>query len=483
MTRINTNINSLQAQRTLSRNNADLSTRLERLSTGLKINTGKDGPAALIASENMRSEMAGIRQAIDNSTRAANVLNTAEGSLAEINSLLLQMQSLTVEAANTGGLSPEEIEANQLQVDAIIGSIDRISNTTQFNGRALLDGSLDYETANLDKAEIADVRVNSATLPDNGSIGVDIRVNGAAAQATVTANAADLADDATIRLSGNKGVEQISFAAGTTVAQMVTAVNQFTATTGVTAVDDGGTLTLQSEGYGTKQFVGVEVLSEGPAGTLATDLGGDNVKVGGVDADVLVNGVEVETDGLTVNARSTGLDVTVELDAAFAADALGAAATVPVNSTFDITGGGTRFQIGSNVDRQSQVSVGIGSVSASRLGSNAVGYLSEIASGGANSLTSGNTTNAQEILEVALTEVASLRGRMGALQKNVLETNINSLQIALENVSAAESQIRDADFAQETAAMTRAQILAQANTSVLAQANNQPQQVLSLLQG
>ena len=146
MSRINTNISSLQAIHTLSKNQGDLATRLQRLSTGLRINSGKDAPAALIASETLRSEINGIHQAIDNSSRAGNVINTAEGALSEVSALLLEVQSLTNEAANSGALSPQEIAANQLQVDAILNSINRISNTTQFNGVKLLNGSLDYTT-------------------------------------------------------------------------------------------------------------------------------------------------------------------------------------------------------------------------------------------------------------------------------------------------------------------------------------------------
>jgi flagellin len=110
-----------------------------------------------------------------------------------------------------------------------------------------------------------------------------------------------------------------------------------------------------------------------------------------------------------------------------------------------------------------------------------VGFLSTLASGGDNSLLSANTIQSQKILTTAIRQVATLRGRLGALQKDVLETNVNSLQIALENVTASESAIRDADFAAETAALTRSQILVQANTSVLAQANAAPQNVLALL--
>src|SRR5678816_1021175 len=122
MSRINTNISAMQTFHTLQKNNAELSKRLQRLSTGLKINAGKDAPAGLIASETLRSEMNGISQAIDNSQRANNVVNTAEGALSEVSSLLLELQGLTIQAANTGALSKEEIEANQLQADAIIAS-------------------------------------------------------------------------------------------------------------------------------------------------------------------------------------------------------------------------------------------------------------------------------------------------------------------------------------------------------------------------
>src|SRR6266566_3580050 len=154
MSRINTNIASLQGINRLTRNQADLALRLQRLSTGLRINPGKDAPAGLIASETLRSEIAGIHQAIDNSQRAGNVINTAEGALSEVSSLLLEIQGLTNEAANTGALSPEEIKANQLQVDAILNSVNRISNTTQFNGIKLLNGSLDYTTSNVTSTAI-----------------------------------------------------------------------------------------------------------------------------------------------------------------------------------------------------------------------------------------------------------------------------------------------------------------------------------------
>src|SRR5437763_1042418 len=185
MSRINTNISSLQAITRLTRNQGDLATPLQRLSSGLKSNTGKDAPAGLIASESLRSEINGIHQAIDNSTRAGNVINTAEGALSEVSSLLLEVQSLTNEAANTGALSPDEIKANQLQVDSILTSVNRIANTTQFNGVKLLNGSLDYTNSGVNAANFSTVRVNSALLPDSAATNIVVAVTASAQTATI----------------------------------------------------------------------------------------------------------------------------------------------------------------------------------------------------------------------------------------------------------------------------------------------------------
>src|SRR3954452_16507164 len=176
MSRINTNITSLAAIHKLGLNQANLQTSLQRLSSGLKINTGKDAPAGLIASETLRSEITGLNQAIDNSQRANNVVNTAEGALGEVSSLLLEVQGLTNQAANSGALSPQEIQANQLQVDSILNSINRISNTTQFNGVKLLNGSLDYTTANVASTAIDVAQINSALLADNAPSNIVVAV-------------------------------------------------------------------------------------------------------------------------------------------------------------------------------------------------------------------------------------------------------------------------------------------------------------------
>lgn len=466
MSRINTNIGSLQAMHRLQSNQGDLSTRLQRLSTGLKINAGKDAPAGLIASETLRSEIAGITQAVDNSQRANNVINTAEGSLSEISSLLLEVQSLTNQAANTGALSPQEIAANQLQVDAILNSINRISNTTQFNGVKLLNGGLDYTLSGVDNAAIDIATVNAAKIPDNGSINVAVQVTASAQLGQVTYTGSGIGGTpTTIEIAGNIGTEQLSFAASAQNSAISFAINQLKESTGVSASVVAGDLEIYSTAYGSTQFVSVKTI----AGTFVDG------KDFGVDASVTINGSSASVAGKTATVRTGDLDITLDLDAAFAQN------TATGITNFHITGGGAKFQLGERVERQGQVNIGISSVATTKLGNSVVGYLSSLASDGNNSLVGGNTIQAQKILDSAIKQVAEIRGRLGAFQKNVVETNVNSLNVALENVTAAQSQIRDADFAAETAALTRAQILVQANTSVLAQANASPQNVLSLL--
>ena len=471
MSRINTNISSLQAIHRLNKNNTDLSMRLQRLSSGLKINSGKDAPAALIASETLRSEITGINQAIENSGRAGNVINTAEGALSEVSSLLLEIQGLTNEAANKGALSADEIAANQLQVDSILASINRISNTTQFNGVKLLNGSLDYSTSGVSSTNVANVRVNSARLPDSAAVNVVVSVTQSAqtAQVGYTGGALAANNAVTVQIAGNKGTEQLSFAGGTTLAEMVTAINQVKNATGVSAAtaSAGAKLVLNSSEYGSEQFVKLTTQS----GTFVPDATSDY----GRDAAVKVNGASASARGLSISYRSSNLDVEIDLKTAINHNA-GA-------TSFYIAGGGANFALGPKVTETDKTSIGLMSVSTGSLGDNTNGFLNTLGSGATNSLASNNLVTAQRILDKSIKQVATLRGRLGAFQKEILESNISSLSVALENVTASESAIRDADFAAETAAMTRAQILVQANTSVLAQANSTPQNVLSLLRG
>ena len=176
MTRINTNVPALTAIHQLTANNKSLTTSLERLSSGLRINRGADDPAGLIASESLRSEIRGITTAIDNSERAINVISTADAALGEVSKLLLELKELTVQTANDGGLSDDEIEANQQQVDSLLVAIDRIANSTQFNGKKLLNGQLRYTINGQDQTNLPRLQVFGARVPDNGTLNVDVAV-------------------------------------------------------------------------------------------------------------------------------------------------------------------------------------------------------------------------------------------------------------------------------------------------------------------
>src|SRR6185295_10463098 len=149
-------------------------------------NSGGDNPAGLIASENLRAEKQGITQAIDNAGRANNIVGTAEGGLSEVSNLLTQLQSLVSSTANSGGLSQEEQDANQLQVDSILNTINRISQATAFQGTKLLNGNYAYTTSGINSAQLDNVQVNSARIPSGGSVNVVVQVTTSAQFGEVT---------------------------------------------------------------------------------------------------------------------------------------------------------------------------------------------------------------------------------------------------------------------------------------------------------
>ena len=186
MTRVNTNVSSLTAQNRLQRTNSDLQTSLTRLSTGLRINSGKDDPAGLIASESLRSDITSINRALTNTQRANQIIGTADSALGQVSSLLNDVRGLVVEAANNGGLSESEIAANQLQVDSSLEAINRISQTTTFQGRRLLDGSLDFNTNIGGVNTVSDLRIDSANLGSTGAVAIDVNISAAATQGSIT---------------------------------------------------------------------------------------------------------------------------------------------------------------------------------------------------------------------------------------------------------------------------------------------------------
>lgn len=829
MTRINTNVSSLIAQKTLARTNAELQTSLTRLSTGLRINTGKDDPAGLIASENLRRDITSIEKAVSNSERANQLIATADSALGQVSSLLNDIRGLVVEAANTGALSDEQIKANQLQVDSSLEAIDRISQVTTFQGRKILDGSLSFLTsAGTGFGTVANLQIDQANLGSSGSLAVGVTIANAATQAaitntatgvgvtvgtsstgtltftdittpgaaasgtltfadviaqaeassnlatsgladasnavgsltvantssfagaagnaltvvfaedsgvathsaavsgntltitvgtqgagatialssiisglsgdtdftdnltstvsagdytvgtdvgasltfsggvdaatnndvititaaangaafngnvtvvtdalatvgsinvaasggnitvtldnsstytvaniataignhadynasvttssgdgnfvagtdtdptgtlaggvtqvtandvitiaadqsgtayngtinvvasntattgsiaatfasgvltitlddsttydlqdvvdqintdlgstftaTLTSNAAGadfvagtdtaptgtlaggtndsgagLAADLVVEISGKTGSEVFSFEAGTTITQIINAVNLVSDATGVQAVNNAGQLALSSTAYGSAAFVDVNVISEGTGGGFGAGLSA--TRASGTDINATVNGVAASGEGNTLSINTATLDLKLTVDDG---------SSTAVN--FTIVGGGALFQLGPDVVSNQQARLGIQSVNTARLGG-ATGKLFELRSGGTAAL-GADPSRAAEIVDEVINQVTGLRGRLGAFQKTTLETNIFALNDTLANLTEAQSSIRDADFAEESAKLTRAQILVQSGTSVLAIANSNPQNVLSLL--
>ena len=267
MGRINSNIASVIAQANLNRSQNELQVRLERLSTGLQINRGKDDPAGLIISERIRSDIQGINQGIKNSDRASSMISTTEASLAEVNDLLNSIRGLIVQSANTGANSQAERDANQLQIDSAIDSITRISNTASFGGLKLLNGSLDYRLSGVRSSAITTVSVKNAQFVNANALQIEVDVissaqvgalyyNGGTTPPGVTLSAI------TLEVKGSRGVEVLSLPSGQSLAQVVTAVNKISTLTGVTArlinaADANSGMVFASEGYGSDSMVSV----------------------------------------------------------------------------------------------------------------------------------------------------------------------------------------------------------------------------------
>jgi flagellin len=477
MTRINTNVSSLISQQTLRKTGAQLHTALSRLSTGMRINSGKDDPAGLIASENLRRDIVSAKGAISNSERAGQMIATADSALGQVSNLLNDIRGLVVEASNRGVISSEQVAANQLQIDSSLEAIDRIAQTTTFQGRALLNGVLDFQytaagTNGTGLDTMVELRIHKATLGATGAIDIEAVINSPATQAVLTVDAngfnnGALSDEVVFKIGGSDGSEVFTFQAGATIDDIEAAINLVSDVTGVTAANNNGVLEMTTAAYGTRAFVDLEVITEGAAGTFKANASAR--RTSGTEVDATVNGVQARGDGNTlyVNSSNLNLELTVQ-------------AGTTNSIEFQINGGGAIFQLGPSVVNHQQVRIGIQSLNTGQMGGT-TGRLYELRSGNPREL-SGDITGAAQIVDEVIDKVAQLRGRLGALQRATIDANIESLSDLLTNLTEAESSIRDADFAAETAALTRAQVLTQSGTAVLGIANQSPQNVLALLQ-
>jgi flagellin len=426
--------------------------------------------------------------------------------LQEINSLLTELQGHITTVANSAGLSQEEKEAAQLQVDSILQSIDRIAGSTSFEGMKLLNGNFDYTVSSVSDY-VTDYKINGAKLEHEGTQEVQVVVTQSAQRGQLMlemgATSLDLsgANAFTIEIAGELGARELSFASSTTVSGVRDAINTYTEVTGVSATMSGTTaIRLSSTEFGDDSFTSVKVVEDGnmdantSAGIYQYQAGDADVISAallsefsaattavldyGQDVGASINGMAATADGLKIQVSSEFLDVEMRLDGSTAGQG---ALNVGTIDAFTITGGGADFQLAGNVDIGGKVSLGMLDVAARKLGRSNIGFLDSVKSGDANNLVDGDLTSAQKIVSQAIKDVSTLRGRLGAFQKNTVGATMRSLNVALENTTAAESVIRDTDFATETAKLTRSQILVNASMNTLSIANSQPQNVLSLL--
>lgn len=482
--RINTNVSALTAMRHLAATDAMMSRSITRLSTGLKINSAGDDPAGLIISEGMRSTIKGIEQAIRNTQDGVNMVKTAEAAMDEVQTLLRDIRGLAVHSSNSAVVDATMLEANQTQIRSIIDSINRVAGQTAWGEKKLLNGAsgvnvgvtqtglvnslflggeVDGETVRTGSVTIQ--RVTAATQTTTGAMATNF------ASATTAVNAG------TFVINGQTFVVQT----GETVGQVVAKINQMSSVTGVVA-DVVGTgpvqVRLTSSKYGSNFPINYmetsTILNGGNPATPAV----------GVDAEFDVT-VPVEPSPDTATERFTGgrgpgvdgLTLSSPSGNRMVISPAGNA-TAAATVVGQVTVGSLRFQIGANADQAAFFS--LPSVFADDLGTSVFAGESVAT---IDVTTQQGAQEAMRIVEAAIQQLAGSRGKLGSFQKDFLESTVRSLGVAQENMTASESQIRDADIAEEMTEFTKVQILRQSGISVLAQANQAPQSVLQLLRG
>lgn len=465
------NVGALNAQHNLTRSSDKLNTSIERLSSGFKVNRGADGPAALVISEKQRAQIAGLRSAIDNTEKAVAVVQTAEGALNEINSLLVKVRSLAIDSANTGVNDEDALAANQAEIANALDTINRVANNTQFGEKKLLDGSSGLSGTTTD-TDVSFLKATASTSAGSYAVAVTT----AAERANVTAGTAQtgvLAAEETLTVNG----VSITLNAGLSRTEVQSRINEFSGQTGVVAENDPTAATstrLRTTDFGSS--ASIQVVSNTAAAATSSGFGTTQLNDTGVDIAGTIGGSAATGKGAVLTGTagaSTGLKVSL---AESATDA--AASVTGAQGQVTVTNNSLVFQIGANQNQT--VSIAIDSVEATGLGigvaNNQFTSLNEI-----NVTSATKAQDALGVIDAAIDEISNLRGTLGAFQGNTLESTASNMRTTLENTVNAESVIRDTDFAEEISNFTNSQVLVQAGTSVLSNANQSSQLILSLL--
>lgn len=455
--RIQSGIGGAGALRELQRSFLDISRLQDRLSSGRRLQGASDGPASLVLSERLRSELAALNQAGENVSRLGGVLNTADGAYAQASDLLVRGQALALGAA--GASSPEELGAYQGEMDSIVDSLRRLGGSVSFGSQRLTDGSQGFTVGNadpaLDRIEVRQTRDGFAP----STVTVDVTAAATRGQAS-GALAAAQAGEAEIQVTGASGTATVRIGDQSTRAETAAAINAVKETTGVEA--DAATGVIRATAYGSDAFVDLRSLS----GTLTGVAEG---RTEGTDVAATVDGVSAPARANVLDFSGSSLSARITLE-----DGTG-----PGAYAFDVTGGGYRFQAGTSPGDAGVL--GLPSILPTDLGRDASALgLQSVATGGANSL-AANPSGAAAVFASALDDLGRARGQLGALQQR-FDSVSGSLQVTFENLSASESRIGDTDFASTLAELSTARIRNQAALSVQAQASRlQAGNVLRLL--
>lgn len=481
--RINNNIPAMTALRNLDQTGLQMQGSIERLSSGLRINSAADNPAGLVISEGMRSQLTGIGQAINNSQDAVNMAKTAEGALNEIQTLLNNIRGLAVSAANSGVVDQNVLQANQTQIRNTIESIDRIAQQTQFGTKKLLDGTAGALANVTDINDVSNIFMGG-TFGGYSVVTGPITINKVtqATLATISTDQTFASPAAIVPTAGSFVINGYSFTSSgsESLQSLASKINDMSSTTGVTAQVTGSgssySITLAQNDYGSKHSIDFF----DPSGILNST---PSVNATGTDAvfDVSVN----TTNGVTTvpftggrGSNDSGLKLTDAYGNVVLLNENGNSSIAAPTQVGQLTAGTMQFQIGANAGQAVQFSMP--TVFANRLGTGAISGESIATLDVTN--TQG-ASNAIRVIDDAITQLAQSRGDLGSFQTDFLQSTVRSLNVAQENLTASESTIRDADMAQEITQFTKVQILQQSGMSVLAQANQIPQQILQLLKG
>jgi flagellin len=482
---INTNLASLNAQTNLNTSQSSMTTSLQRLSSGLRINSAKDDAAGLSISERMTSQIRGLDQAARNASDAISLTQTAEGNLSQISSVLQRMREIAVQSASDSNTATDRTSL-QSEATSLSAEIDRIANTAQFNGKNLLDGSFGSATFQVgaNAGQTLAVSINGSTTTTLGLSGI------ATSTGTVTGTAAltnagamtiltTVGGTATTIAAGiDDGVSYVAGArAGTTSAlALANAINAKTADTSVTAtakteVTSAAVTTTSALSSGDLYINGTSIGSIAASTTVADRVAALVNAINGVSGTTGVTAASsTSTTYKLTAADGRNIDIASNLATANAATA-GSGFTVSAA----VAGvGGTTVSNYGQVTMTSGKAIDVGGTAVNGLADSAlVGTTLSIS-------TQSNASAAIASLDTAINTVNTQRSTMGIAQTR-LDSVISNLRTSSDNVGAARGRIRDTDFAKETASMTRNQVLQQAGVAMLAQANALPNLVLSLL--